>query len=76
MFIYKMEKDGLIVRTEACLVVQGVSQVQDVDYIQTFAPTPSAASVKILGAAACEHDSKIFHLDVAQAFACLCETTQ
>ena len=42
--------------------------MQDVDYFQTFAPTPSSASVKILAAVANEHGLKIFHLDVAQAF--------
>ena len=40
----------------------------NVDYFQTFAPTPSSASVKILTAVANEHGLKIFYLDVAQAF--------
>ena len=42
--------------------------MQDVDYFQTFAPTPSSASVKILAAVANEHGLEIFHLDVAEAF--------
>ena len=68
VFTYKTDKDGLIVKTKARLVAKGFSQVQDVDYFQTFAPTPSSASVKILAAVANEHGLKIFHLDVAQAF--------
>ena len=44
--------------------------MQDVDYFQTFAPTPSPASVKILAAVANEHGLNFFHLDVAQAFIC------
>ncbi|CAN0591694.1 unnamed protein product, partial [Laminaria digitata] len=49
-------------------MAKGFSQVQDVDYFLTFAPTPLSASVKILAAVANEHGLKIFHLDVAQAF--------
>ena len=45
--------------------------MQDVDYFQTFAPTPSSASLKISAAVANEHGFKIFNLliDVARAFA-------
>ena len=69
MFSCKTDKDGLIVKTKARLVAKGFSQVQeDVNYFQTFAPTPSSASVKILVAFANEHGLRIFHLDVAQAF--------
>ena len=55
-------------KTKARLVAKGFSQVQDVDYFQTFAPAPSSASIKMLAAVANEHGLKIFHLDVAQAF--------
>ena len=52
---------GLIVKTKA-------SQVQDVDYIQTFALSPASASVKFLTDVANEYGPKIFHFDVAQGF--------
>ena len=68
MFSYKTYKDGMIAKTKASLVAKGFSQVQDVDYHQTFAPTPSSASKKILAAVANGQGLKIFHLDVAQAF--------
>ena len=55
-------------KTKSRLVAKGFSQVQDVDYFQTFASTPSLASIKILAAVANEQGLKIFHLDVAQAF--------
>ena len=38
------------------------------DYLQTSAPTPAAASVKILITVADDKGYKIHHLDVAQAF--------
>ena len=55
MFTYKMDKDGLKVKTKARLEAKGFSQVEDADYFQTFAPTPSSVSVKILAAVANEH---------------------
>ena len=67
-FTYKMDKDGLRVKPKARLVAKGFSQVQDVDYLQTLAPTPSSASVKILAAVASEYGLQIFHVDVSQAF--------
>ena len=49
-------------------MAKGLSQVQDVDFVQTFAPTPSSASVEIVADVANEQGLKIFHLDVAEAF--------
>ena len=65
VFSYKTDKDVLIVKTKDRLVAKGFGQVQDVDYFQTFAPSPSSASVEILAAVASEHGLKLFHLDVA-----------
>ena len=36
VFSYKTDKDGIIAKTKARLVAKGFSQVQDVDYFQTF----------------------------------------
>ena len=49
-------------------MAKGFSQVQDVDYIQTFALSPASASVKFLTDVANEYGPKIFHFDVAQGF--------
>ena len=68
MFSYKPDKECIIAKTKARLVAKGFSQVQDVNYFQTFTPTPSSASIKILAAVANAQGLKIFHLNVAQAF--------
>ena len=47
---------------------KGFSQVQDVDYFQTFAPTPASASVKFFADVANEYGPKIFLFDIAQGF--------
>ena len=45
---YKSDKDGNITKTKARLVAKGFMQQEGVNYNQTAAPTPSAASVKTL----------------------------
>lgn len=57
-----------MVKLKARLVAKGTSQMRDVDYFKTFAPTSSSASGNILAAVAKEKRLKIFHLDIAQAF--------
>ena len=65
---HKTDKDGIITKTKVRLVAKGCSQVQDVAYVQSFAPTPSSASIKILAAITNEQGLTIFLLDVAEAF--------
>ena len=43
-------------------------QREGVDYFQTSAPTPAAASAKIAMAVANELKCKVYRLDIAQAF--------
>ena len=68
VFSSKTDKDSIIANTITRIVAKGFSQVQDVDYFQTFEPTPSSASIKILAAVANKQGLKILHSDVAQAF--------
>ena len=65
---YKPDAEGMITKTKARLVAKGFMQGEGVDYLQTSAPTPAAASVKILMTVANEKCYKIYHLGVAQAF--------
>ena len=68
VYSYKQDKDGLIVKTKARLVAQGFMQREGVDFFQTSAPTPAAASVKVVLAFANELGYPVHHLDTAQAF--------
>ncbi|CAN0490064.1 unnamed protein product, partial [Laminaria digitata] len=45
---YKAENERLITKTKARLVAKGFMQREGVDCLQTSAPTPAAASVKIV----------------------------
>ena len=50
------------------MVARGFGQIHDVDLSETFAPTPSAASVKIGVAVANEKVGCCGTLDIKQAF--------
>ena len=50
------------------MVTMGYSQVEGVDYFETFAPTASATSNRLEAAMACKLDWDLRHLDVDQAF--------
>ena len=50
------------------MVARGFGHIHNVDFSETFAPTPSAASVKIAVAVASEKGWLLRHLDVKQAF--------
>ena len=57
----------MIDRAKGRLVAKGYSQVEGVDYFDTFAPTASTTSNRIVAAMACKLDWDL-HLDVDQAF--------
>ena len=60
----KVDKDGNIVKPKARLVGRGFSQVHAVDFLETYAPTPAASSVKLLVAIAVKNDWELRQLDV------------
>ena len=67
MFAWKVDKDGNIVKPKTRLVARGFSQVHTVDFLETYAPTPAASSVKLLVATAVKNDWELRQVDVKQA---------
>ena len=55
-------------KAKARLVARGFSQKEGIDYFETFAPTPSAVSIRLIAATSVENDLHLFHLDAEQAF--------
>ena len=53
---------------KARLVAQGYSQMEGVDYDETFAPVARMESIRILLALACQLKFKLYQLDVKIAF--------
>ena len=68
VFAGKVGKDGNIVKSKARLVARGFSQMHTADFLETYAPTPAASSVKLLVAIAVKNDWQLRQLDVKQAF--------
>ena len=68
VFAWRVDKDGYIVKPKARLVARGFSQVHTVDFLEIYAPTPAAFSVKLLVGITVKHDWELRQLDVKQAF--------
>ena len=57
-----------MIRNKARLVVQGYSQMERVDYNETFAPVSRMESIRILLALACQLKFKLYQIDVKTTF--------
>ena len=53
----KQDENGLVVRNKARLVAQGYTQVEGIDFDETFAPVARLEAIRILLAYANHHDS-------------------
>ena len=66
---WKIDSRGNVIKPKSRMVARGFCQIHNVDFSKTFAPTPSAANVKIaVVAVANEKGWLLRHLDVEQAF--------
>ena len=63
-----MGPDGQIKCYKACLVAQGFSQVEGIDYNETFAPVTKFNSIWLLLALSARFDWEIHQMDVKSAF--------
>ena len=68
IFRNKTEKEGNIICNKARLVAQGYSQMEGVDYDNTFASVARMESIRILLALACHLKFKLYQMDVKTAF--------
>ena len=64
----KKEKDGQVVRNKAQLVAQGYTQVEGIDFDETFAPVARIEAIRILLAYANHHNMILYQMDVKSAF--------
>jgi hypothetical protein len=68
VFKNKHGEDGEIVRNKARLVAQGFSQVEGLDFVETFAPVCHLEAIRILLAFATSKGFKLYQIDVKSAF--------
>jgi hypothetical protein len=68
VFKNKQGEDGEIVRNKARLVAQGFSQVEGLDFWETFAPVARLEAIRIILAFAASKGFKLYQIDVKSDF--------
>ncbi|KAK1607124.1 hypothetical protein QYE76_030797 [Lolium multiflorum] len=68
IFKNKQDEFGNVVRNKARLVAQGFSQVEGIDFGETYAPVARLESIRIFLAYASHHNFKLQQMDVKSAF--------
>jgi hypothetical protein len=67
-FKNKLGEDDEVVRNKARLVTKGYSQVEGLDFEETFAPVARLEAIRILLAFATSKEFKPYQMDVKSAF--------
>jgi hypothetical protein len=68
VFRNKENEDGIVVKNKSRLVAQGYTQVEGLDFDETFAPVARLEAIMILLAYACSRNIKLYQMDVKSAF--------
>ena len=68
VYITKYASDGSIERLKARLVAKGFSQVEGIDYNETFAPVAKMNSIRLVLSLAALHDWEVHQMDVKSTF--------
>ena len=68
IFKNKIDENGVVVRNKARLVAQGYSQIEGVDFEETFAPVARLESIRLFIGMTCIMNFTINQMDVKSAF--------
>lgn len=68
IFKNKIDESGVVVRNKARLVAQGYTQIEGVDFEETFAPVARLESIRLFLGMACILNFKVYQMDVKSAF--------
>jgi hypothetical protein len=68
VFRNKQDEHGVVTRNKARLVAQGFTQVEGLDFGETYAPVARLESIRILIAYATNHDFMLYQMDVKSVF--------
>jgi hypothetical protein len=64
----KENEDGIVVKNKSRLVAQGYTQVEGLDFDETFALVARLEAIRILLAYACSRNIKLYQMDVKSDF--------
>jgi hypothetical protein len=68
IFKNKFDEHGIVIRNKAQLVAQGYTQIEGVDFDETFAPVARLDSIRILLLIACHLGFKLYKMNIKSAF--------
>jgi hypothetical protein len=68
VFRNKQDEHGVVTRNKARLVAQGFTQIEGLDFGETYTPVARFESIRILLAFTTHHDFKLYQMDVKSAF--------
>jgi hypothetical protein len=68
VFRNKQDENGVVTRNKARLVAQGFTQVEGLDFEETYAPVARLEVIRMLLAYAAHHDFKLYQMDVKSVF--------
>jgi hypothetical protein len=68
VFRNKQDQDSMVMRNKARLVAQGYTQVEGLDFGETYAPVARLEAIRILLVYACVHNIKLYQMDVKSVF--------
>jgi hypothetical protein len=68
VFRNKQDEHGVVTRNKARLVAKGYSQVEGLDFDETYAPVARLESIRILLVYATYHGFKLYQMDMKSAF--------
>ena len=68
VFRNKQDENGVVTRNKARLVAQGFTQVEGLDFEETYAPMAILEAIQMLLAYAAHHNFKLYQMDMKSAF--------
>jgi hypothetical protein len=68
IFHNKQDEHGVVTRNKARLVAKGYSQVEGLDFDETYTPVARLETIRILLAYATYHDFKLYQMDMKSTF--------
>jgi hypothetical protein len=68
IFREKQDEFGVVIRNKGRLVAQGYTQVEGLDFGETYALVARLEAIRFLLAFATHHDFKLYQMDVKSAF--------
>ena len=68
VFRNKLDEDGKIIRNKPRLVCKGYTQVEGIDFDETFAPVARLETIRIFLSLMAHMNFKIYQMDVKSAF--------